>query len=179
MQFLLLLLVLLASLTTSAAIRRDCNNNVDLRNALRAAVPGDDIVLHPGIFFGYFYATKDGTASQPITIRSADINNKAIVRGFSLFSFDSSPLHVSGNYWTLQDLEVTYGGKAIMFDNAIGGKILNCKIHTTGKKDAHRKLKLGSVRTEPRCYISFLILFQLNFLLLTYGRRRSNSYSRW
>ena len=102
-----------------------------------AAIAGDDIVLQPGLFSGYFYATNDGTASQPITIRSADINNKAIVRGYSLLSLSASPLYVSGNYWHLQDLEVTNGGKAIVFDNAIGGKILNCKIHTTGKNKWH------------------------------------------
>lgn len=133
MKLLLLLVIFFTALAPSAAIRRDCYNNVDLHNALDTAGPGDDIVLHPGIFFGYFYATRDGTESQPITIRSADTSNKAMVRGYSLFSASSSPLYVTGNYWTLQDLEVTYGGKAIVFDNAIGGKILNCKIHTTGK----------------------------------------------
>lgn len=138
MNFLIITLAVLCAVSAISATstRRDCYNSKDLKRAIDVVIPGDDIVLHPGKYFGYFHATKDGTASQPITIRSANTTDKAIVRGYSLFSYYSAPLYVTGNYWSLQDLEVTYGGKGIVFDNAIGGEILNCNIHSTGTNES-------------------------------------------
>lgn len=136
--FPLLIVTFLSTLEPCSAILRDCYNSFDLQNALEEVLPGDDIILHPGNFSGHFQATKDGTASQPIIIRSADPGNKAVVRGTSPFSYNIASLYVVGKYVTLKDLEVIYGGRGIVFDDAIGGKILNCKIHTTGKRKSSR-----------------------------------------
>lgn len=110
-----------------------CFNSYELRIALRSVLPGDDIVLHASgnPFRGHFYATEDATQSQPITIRSDDPDNRAIIRGLSLFSYDAA-LYVTGNYWTITNVVVENGNKGIVYDNAIGGKILNCHVRNTG-----------------------------------------------
>lgn len=120
--------------TAVNAIQHDCFSSNDLWIALGKALPGDDIVLHGGpdnLFQGHFYATEDATAEKPITIRSADPSNRATVRGLTIFSFDAS-LYVTGNYWIVEDLIVLNSNKGIVFDNAIGGTIRNCYVHSTG-----------------------------------------------
>mmetsp|Transcript_20420 Transcript_20420/g.33822 ORF Transcript_20420/g.33822 Transcript_20420/m.33822 type:complete len:488 (-) Transcript_20420:111-1574(-) len=136
MKLLLLLLIILTSSAVVAAVRRvECRDATELWKALRAALPGDDLVLHPGTYVGHFSATKDATASQPITIRSKDKNNKAVMRGWSLF-FDPV-MYVTGDYWEVKDLVIENANKGVVYDNAIGGKILNCEIHGTGEEAIH------------------------------------------
>lgn len=129
-----LLLILLSILASSViALRRDCYTNNDLWTALAGATPGDDIVLHTGVspFSGHFYTTRDGTAAQPITLRSANPSKKSTIRGLSISFFDPA-LYITGNYWTVKDLVIENGYMGLVFDNSIGGNILNCKVHKTG-----------------------------------------------
>ena len=113
------------------SIRYDVYNSANLYSFMNSVVPGDEIVLHPGIFDGNFYSYNDGTASQKITIRSADPSNKAVIRGLD-YSYNIA-LYVAGNHWVIKDLVLSNAQKGIVFDNAIEGAIVNCEIRDTGE----------------------------------------------
>jgi hypothetical protein len=113
------------------SVRYDVYNSANLYSFMNSVVPGDELVLHPGIFNGNFYSYNDGTASRKITIRSADPSNKAVIRGLD-YSYNIA-LYVSGNHWVIKDLVVSNAQKGIVFDNAIEGAIMNCEIRDTGE----------------------------------------------
>jgi MYXO-CTERM domain-containing protein len=77
---------------------------VDLENAVAAAMPGDEIILSPGPYtVSTIDCTANGTMSQPIVVRGA-MPLTSQVKGSSAEAF-----HVSGAYWTFEDLDVEGG----------------------------------------------------------------------
>lgn len=101
--------------------------------ALDTAVPGDEIVLQPGTYQGRFEAWTDCTEGKPITVRSADPDNMAVLDAFSLYSGWAIAMYVAGNHWSLQNLIFQNANKGVIFENAQGGEIVNCEVRSTGE----------------------------------------------
>lgn len=127
----ILLLVLFIQAANARLI--ECRVASDLFRALHQAVPGDDIVIYAGTYLGRFRARNSGTADNPITIRSANPQNKAVLDGVVRSEYDLITMHVTGNHVTVQDLIIQNGNKGVIFDNAQNSELLNCEIRSPGK----------------------------------------------
>ena len=123
----------------------------NLHAYMKSAVFGDEIILHPGTYTGSFYSFADGTASQRITIRSADPKNKSVISGLH-FAYGEA-LYIAGNHWIARDLILTNALHGIVFDNAMFGAIINCEVRDTGMK----RLELSS-----RCVARSITSLSLN-----------------
>nr|6KFN_A Chain A, alginate lyase [Paenibacillus sp. FPU-7] len=107
-----------------------------LQSALKNAKPGDDIVLAEGVTFkGSFKAEASGTASQPITIRSAGSVNPAVLSGYSTGGGYS--LYVTGDYWNITGLKMTGALKGIMLDHANHVQMDGLEIYDIGDEGVH------------------------------------------
>ncbi|RED97529.1 Ig-like domain-containing protein [Marinoscillum furvescens] len=137
----LLLCTLILALGANATVY-NCSSVADIHNALANAVAGDEIVISAGTYTStgsvnaaYYYGGANGTASNPITIRSASASNKAVLKGNSLSS--KTVLRIEGDYWIVKDLEITYGQKGLVFDNSNHSQAINCTIHHFGNEAVH------------------------------------------
>jgi hypothetical protein len=126
-----LLFVLFHAEHTKGA-RYDAFTSANLYSYMKSALPGDEIILYNGSYIGNFYSFAHGTASQKITIRSADPTNKAVMKGLN-FAYGEA-LYIAGNHWIVQDLIITNALQGIVFDNAMEGAIINCEIRDIGAK---------------------------------------------
>jgi uncharacterized protein YjdB len=140
----LLLYLCIGMLTsyTSHATVYNCSSVQDILDALIAVSAGDEIVIAAGTYTtdnsdngAYYYSNAEGTASNPIMIRSASSSNKAVLKGNSISS--KAVLRIEGNYWIVKDLEITVGQKGLVFDNSNYSKAINCKIHNFGNEAVH------------------------------------------
>jgi Cellulose binding domain/Bacterial Ig domain/Right handed beta helix region len=122
--------------------------NVDTTEALQSALAnvqaGDEIVLTAGKTFqytngaidtAYFFSSANGTATRPITIRSASATNLATIRGNDVTS--KILLRITGDYWVVKDLKFTNGQKGLVFDNSNYSKAINCEITAVGMEGIH------------------------------------------
>ncbi|MDP5168984.1 MAG: T9SS type A sorting domain-containing protein [Bacteroidia bacterium] len=136
---------LLLSPLPSMATVFTCNTVSEIRNAMSSAVAGDEIVIEPGTYTAtnvagsgtsaYFYGSANGTASNPITIRSQSSSNRATLRGNNVGSL--TVLRIVGNYWIVKDLILTTGQKGLIFDNANYCKAIDCEVHDIGYEGIH------------------------------------------
>ena len=122
-----------------------CSTVDQLRTAMIDVQPGDEIVLEEGTVFqandglsglgAHFSSSVDGTISNRITIRSADPNNRATLRGE-----DFRHLHVFrlfGSHWTIRDLIITHAQKGITVDQALDVHIIDCEVTGVGMEAIH------------------------------------------
>lgn len=119
----------------------------ELQTALKTAQPGDDIVIAAGTYVGklgvnasghgssYFNSDQEGTAENPITVRSEDPRNPALLEGQRLAS--GNVLRITGDHWVVKDLQVTFGQKGIMLDNSNHTKISNVKVFNISMEGIH------------------------------------------
>ena len=86
----------------------------DIRSAIAAVKPGQEIVLGPGIYYESFDLNTDGTAELPLKIRGdgdprpiidGTLNQTAWAKG-DRDRGDRGLIRVSGDYWTLEHLEI-------------------------------------------------------------------------
>ncbi len=81
----------------------------DIRTAVGAVRPGQEIVLGPGAYYESFDLTVSGTAQAPLKIRG-DGDPRPIIDGTlsssSWMNTDRGLIKVSGDYWTIEHLEV-------------------------------------------------------------------------
>lgn len=126
------LFIILFHARHATGARYDAFTSANLHSYMKAALPGDEIILNPGTYTGNFYSFASGTASQKITIRSADPKNKAVLRGLN-FAYGEA-LYIDGNHWIVQDLILANALHGIVFDNAMDGAIINCEVRDTGAK---------------------------------------------
>lgn len=122
-------------------------NMTEIHNAMKNAQPGDEIVIASGTYQGklgsyysgfgsaYFNSEIDGTAENPIIIRSEDPENPAVLTGERTGT--GYVFRITGDYWIVQDLEFTTAQKGIMLDNANYGIIRNCKVYNIGMEGIH------------------------------------------
>ncbi len=137
-------LLMLACAGTATAATFNVNNADSLQAALASVTAGDEIVLAAGatiqytngaIDTAYFFSGANGTASRPITIRSASSTNLAEIRGNDVTS--KILLRITGDYWVVKDLEFTNGQKGIVFDNSNYSKAINVVINNVGMEAIH------------------------------------------
>ena len=85
--------VLLLNVAQSQAARIDVYSGQELQQAIQAAVAGDEIVLQPGGYESeatsalsgfanaHYFGSANGTAQNPIILRSHSSTNRQILRG--------------------------------------------------------------------------------------------------
>ena len=84
----------------------------------------------------FFGSQADGTAEKRITLRSADPENPAVVKGAG-WQESGYALYIRGDYWTIENLVVSEAAKGIMFDHAGHSILNNVEIHTIGQEGLH------------------------------------------
>ncbi|MHA7055794.1 cellulase family glycosylhydrolase [Aquimarina sp. M1] len=125
----------------------NCNTVDCIRNAMRNAQPGDEIIVAPGTYtapdkfnFGNkatrFGSDKNGTASKPITLRAQNPSNPPILKGTN-GNYDGYVMFILGDYWILKDLILEEGSKGLVLDNANNGIIENVVVRELGEEGIH------------------------------------------
>ena len=117
-------------------------SNIDeLKSALSNAQAGDEIILKSGIYedtsskWTPFTSSGEGTEDNPIIIRSENPKDKAHIKCTDTSS--SIALQITGDYWIIQDLEVSTAQKGIVLDNSNYSIISNCDVHNIGSEGVH------------------------------------------
>lgn len=117
----------------------------ELHQALKTAIPGDEIIVAPGIYVGklgsasghgssWFNSDIDGTKDNPIILRSESREDKAILCGSRN---TGNVLRITGDYWIIEDLFIESAQKGIMLDNSNYSIIRNCNVYNTGMEGIH------------------------------------------
>ncbi|WP_205757209.1 carbohydrate-binding protein [Listeria kieliensis] len=119
----------------------------ELQQAMKTALPGDEILLAPGTYEGkmgntnsghsssYFNSDQSGTSDAPIQMRSESKEHPAILKGQRLTS--GNTLRITGDYWIISDLEVTNGQKGIMLDHSHYSKLNHVSVYEIGMEGVH------------------------------------------
>jgi chitodextrinase len=102
---------------------------------LSNAAAGDVITLAAGVTFpGKFVASANGTSANPITIQS-DNSNKAILDGGG--TDKNYTLHITGDYWVVQNVKITNAKKGIVLDNANHTLLDQVEVYHIGEEAVH------------------------------------------
>lgn len=115
----------------------------ELQNALQSAAAGDTILLAGGEYEwgqkgtagSLFMSSAEGTEDAPVTIKSADKSNPAILKGTG-FS-DGMVLYITGDYWNIEDIAFCDAKKGIMLDNSNHTTIRNVSVYNIGEEGIH------------------------------------------
>ncbi len=141
----------------------NCNTAECILDAMRRALPGDEIIIAPGTYVALekdntngrasrFFSDKDGTASQPIIIRAQNPSRPPILKAPE-GSYDGYVMRILGDYWRIKDLIMEDGSKGLVFDNANHGLIENITVRDIGEEGIH--LRDGSSNNIVRgCNVS-------------------------
>ncbi len=159
------LALLLLTLSGQRAGAADCtgalNTAAAIQNAMKNAAPGATILVAPGTYVGvratsgnshdHFFTSKNGTAAKPIRLKSCDPSRPAVFSGDGAGD-GSYVLHLTGDYWIVEDIVVTAGTKGIIVDNGNHNILRRVEVHTTGDEAIH--LRDGSSYSLVEdCYI--------------------------
>ncbi|MGP3981396.1 right-handed parallel beta-helix repeat-containing protein [Streptomyces sp. KR80] len=122
------------------------SNPAQLKSALAAAEPGDNIQLADGTYSGNFKTTADGRSSSRITLIGS---SKAVLTAGGGYG-----LHLNeASYWTVKGITVTGGQKGIMMDGANGVVIDSVTVHGLDMEGVHfRKSSKDGVIKNSRIY---------------------------
>lgn len=115
----------------------------ELQNALQSAAAGDTILLaggeyewgQKGTVGSLFMSSAEGTEDAPITIKSADKSNPAIMKGTGCS--DGMVLYITGDYWNIEDIAFCDAKKGIMLDNSNHTAIRNVSVYNIGEEGIH------------------------------------------
>lgn len=126
----------------------------ELTQALINTLPGEEIVLEAGIYIpdstgpkgASFWSAVDGTKEKPITIRSRDIENPAKLYGQNIAN--GIVLYITGDYWNIENLEISNAQKGIILDNSNYSVIKKCKVSETGSEGIHLRDNSSYCRVE-------------------------------
>ena len=115
----------------------DVSTVEELHKALQKAKAGQVISIAPGIYdFSIydratkFYATADGTKTSPITLTAKDPDDPPILKGPTVN--DNYVLHITGDYWIIENLKLSYAQKGIVLDNSNYSIVRNVEVYSTG-----------------------------------------------
>jgi endoglucanase len=126
-----------------------CTTVAEIKAAMAAAQPGDEIIINPGIFlsdlkvkdgndkYNCFSGLANGTAANPIIIRGASTTNKTILKPTPSLEFSAPVLGITGDYWIIKDLEISHGQRGVILDHANNCKLINLQIHTIDQEGLH------------------------------------------
>jgi len=119
------------------------SNSTELQQALHMVVAGDTILLQPGTYESSEYGAKAalfsssqaGTADQPITIKSADPEQPAVLKGTD----DSKGivLYLTGDYWNIEGIVCSNAQKGIVLDHSNYTYLKNVEVYETGQEGIH------------------------------------------
>lgn len=129
----------------SFATVHTCQSVEEIRTAMAAAVAGDEIVILPGTYTAdnvaasgtaaHYAGLAEGTAADPIIIRSQSPDNPAILSGDDLSSL--AVLRIFGDHWIVRDLKITYARTGLIFDNSNYSQAINCEVYNVGNEAIH------------------------------------------
>lgn len=121
----------LAALTAPPALAVEVGPGDDLRAAIAALGPGDELLLRGGTysFNSGFRITVNGTAAAPVTIRAKDGERPLIVQT----NAGQNILEISGsNFLVLRGIAFTGGSHGIRLMGSNDITIEDCEIYETG-----------------------------------------------
>lgn len=118
-------------------------NAAELQSALNNAQAGDEIILKSGNYTpaetgpkgANFWSSADGTAENPITIKSEDPNKPALLFGQNIEN--GVVLYITGDYWNIENLSVQNAQKGIILDNSNYSEISGCNVSETASEGIH------------------------------------------
>lgn len=115
----------------------DVSTSEELLLAMRNAKPGDVIRIASGIYDYTAYqgaqkfdSSAEGTKDAPIILTAADPDDPPVITGAN--TEHGYVIHISGDYWILENLKVTTSQKGIVLDNSNHSVIRNCEVYNTG-----------------------------------------------
>lgn len=128
------------------------SNSDELKAALINAEAGDTIILQPGIYESEYRDNKgaifgsgsEGTEAAPITLKSADPDDPAILKGTD--NSKGFVLHITGDHWNIEDIVCCNAQKGIVLDNSNYSVIKNVEVRDIGMEGIH--LRDGSSYCE-------------------------------
>ena len=126
------------------------NNTAELKQALLAALPGDEIRMEDGVYKGKFVieASKSGTPAKPVVLkgsRNAILDAESTNTGYVL--------HLQASYWRLKGFTLTNCLKGLMVDGARNCIIDSIKVFNIGEEGIHLR-KFSSLNTIQNSEIS-------------------------
>ena len=132
----------------------------ELLAALADARAGDEIILREGIYqndvflgdgiWSAFYAKADGTAEQPIILRSEDPKHPATISGVT--QENKVALKIVGSYWEIRDLKVCEAQKGIFLQQSEHSIISGCEVYNVGAEAIHI-IDNSSYNLVEDCYV--------------------------
>ena len=115
----------------------DVSTSEELLLAMRNAKPGDVIRIASGVYDYTAYqgaqkfdSSAEGTKDAPIILTAADPDDPPVITGAN--TEHGYVIHISGDYWILENLKVTTSQKGIVLDNSNHFVIRNCEVYNTG-----------------------------------------------
>lgn len=115
----------------------DVSTSEELLLAMRNAKPGDVIRIASGVYDYTAYqgaqkfdSSAEGTKDAPIILTAADPDDPPVITGAN--TEHGYVIHISGDYWILENLKVTTSQKGIVLDNSNHSVIRNCEVYNTG-----------------------------------------------
>lgn len=115
----------------------DVSTSEELLLAMRNAKPGDVIRIASGVYDYTSYqgaqkfdSSAEGTKDAPIILTAADPDDPPVITGAN--TEHGYVIHISGDYWILENLKVTTSQKGIVLDNSNHSVIRNCEVYNTG-----------------------------------------------
>ena len=135
---------LVAGSAPAAAAGIRVSTAAQLTAALKAASPGDTIVLADGQYRGTFVAARDGGAAAPITLtgsRGAVLTTGSTGSGYAL--------SITGDHWNVTGLSVSGAKKGIVLDGSDGTRLDRLDVGSTGEEAVHvRTNSTGAVVSD-------------------------------
>ncbi len=117
----------------------------ELLAALADVQAGDEIILREGLYqndvflgdgiWSAFYAKADGTAENPIILRSEDPAHPATISGVT--QENKVALKVVGDYWEIRDLKICEAQKGIFLQQSEHSIISGCEVYNIGAEAIH------------------------------------------
>ncbi|MGN0585236.1 MAG: glycosyl hydrolase family 8 [Ruminococcus sp.] len=117
----------------------DVSTVEELFPAMRNAQPGDVVRLAGGTYDYTTYqgaqkidTSAEGTEAAPITLTAADKNDPPVITGTN--AENGYVIHITGDYWILENLKITTSQKGIVLDNSNHSIIRNCEVYNIGSE---------------------------------------------
>ncbi len=113
-----------------------CNTTSEIVTAMDVATAGDTIIIEPGTYESTDFETGNaGTSLLPITIKSQDPDNQAILKSTSLNG--GIVCEINHEYWIVQNLVFENASKGVVIDNASYSIIDGVTVSNTGQEGIH------------------------------------------